>query len=112
MVKIKHLVINNLIVDSLREEDQVDIIRDMNQANISFEIELDDIVFRIYDIRKDDRVLREVLNLEGKEKKDFFDYLRANYWRRREFFNTKLELNKERECLKNGFRALGFDVLD
>ena len=71
-----------------------------------------DIVFRIYDIRKDDRVLREVLNLEGKEKKDFFDYLRANYWRRREFFNTKLELNKERECLKNGFRALGFDVLD
>ena len=48
MVKIKHLVINNLIVDSLREEDQIDIIRDMNQANISFEIELNDIVFRIY----------------------------------------------------------------
>ena len=48
MVKIKHLVINNLVVDLLGKEDQVNIIRDMNQANISFEIELNDIVFRIY----------------------------------------------------------------
>ncbi len=71
-----------------------------------------DVVFKVYDIRKDDRSLREVLNMEEKEKADFFDYLRANYWRRREFFNTLLKLKTENKHLKNSFRALGFDVLD
>jgi len=71
-----------------------------------------DVIFRVYDIRKDDRRLRKVLNLEGKEKKDFFDGLRSNYWKRREFFNTRLKLKTENENIKNSFRALGFNVLD
>jgi len=71
-----------------------------------------DVVFRVYGIKKDDRKLRQILNLEGKEKRDYFDALRANYHIRREFFNTCLKLNTENERLKNRFRALGFDVLD
>ena len=71
-----------------------------------------DVVFRVYDIKKDDNKLRKILNLEGKEKKDFFDALRANYRVRREFFNTRLKLSTENENLKNNFRALGFDILD
>ena len=69
-----------------------------------------DIVFKIYDIREDDIRLREILNLEGQEKKKFFDGLRASYRVRREFFNTGLKLSTENDNLKNGFRALGFDV--
>jgi len=80
--------------------------------NENFSEIIAEVVFKVYDIKKDDSKLRKILNLEGKEKKNFFDYLRANYWIRREFFNTKLELKTENECLKNGFRALGFDVLD
>jgi len=71
-----------------------------------------DIVFRVYDVREDDRRLRQILNLEGQEKNKFFDGLRANYRVRREFFNTRLKLNTESKHLKNSFRALGFDVLD
>jgi len=69
-------------------------------------------VFEVYDIKKDDRKLREILNLEGLEKKKFFDGLRANYHVRREFFNTRLKLDTKDERLKKGFRALGFDVLN
>jgi len=71
-----------------------------------------DVVFRVYDIKKDDGKLREILNLEGKEKRDYFDALRANYHIRREFFNTCLKLNTENDRLKNSFRALSFNVLD
>lgn len=72
---------------------------------------LADVVFRVYDIKKDDVNMKKILSLEGKEKRDFFDGLRANYHVRREFFNTRLKLNTKNERLKNGFRALGFNVL-
>ena len=71
---------------------------------------ISDVVFRVYDIKSDDDKLRKILNLEGKEKKNFFDSLRANYRVRREFFNTRLKLSEGNERLKNSFRALGFDV--
>ncbi|MBN1695616.1 4-phosphoerythronate dehydrogenase [candidate division WOR-3 bacterium] len=78
--------------------------------NENFAAIMSDVVFRVYDIKKDDNKLRKILNLEGKEKKDFFDALRANYRVRREFFNTRLKLSTENENLKNNFRALGFDI--
>lgn len=73
---------------------------------------LADVVFRVYDIKKDDGNMRKILSLEGKEKRDYFDGLRANYHVRREFFNTQLKLNTENENLKNSFKALGFDVVE
>ncbi len=78
----------------------------------SFGASLADVVFKVYDIRKDDGKLRKILNLEEKKKSEFFDALRANYRRRREFFNTRLELNTEDDNLKARFRALGFEVID
>ncbi len=79
--------------------------------NENFSEIMSDVVFEVYDIRKDDNKLRKILNLEGKEKRDFFDALRANYSVRREFFNTSLKLSTENENLKNSFRALGFKVV-
>jgi erythronate-4-phosphate dehydrogenase len=78
----------------------------------SFGASLADVVFKVYDIRKDDGKLRKILNLEEKKKSEFFDALRAKYRRRREFFNTRLELNTEDDNLKARFRALGFEVID
>jgi len=78
----------------------------------SFGASLADVVFKVYDIRKDDGKLRGILNLEEKKKSEFFDALRAKYRRRREFFNTRLELNTEDDNLKARFRALGFEVID
>ena len=72
---------------------------------------LTDVVFKVYDIRKDDEELRKILNLEGKEKDKFFDALRANYRRRREFFNTRIKLNTKDDNIKNKCRALGFEVI-
>ncbi len=80
--------------------------------NENFAETIAEVVFGIYDIKKDDKNMRKILNLEGKEKRKFFDGLRANYWRRREFFNTRLKLNSDNELLKNSFRTLGFNVLD
>ncbi len=72
---------------------------------------LSDIVFKVYNIRDDDKNLRKILNLEGEEKRSFFDGLRANYHVRREFFNTELELKTKNKHLKNCFSVLGFNVL-
>ena len=72
---------------------------------------LTDVVFKVYDIRKDDEELRKILNLEGKEKDKFFDALRANYRRRREFFNTRIKLNTKDDNIKNKCRAQGFEVI-
>ena len=80
--------------------------------NQSFTEILADIVFRVYDIKKDDLNMRKILSLEEKEKMDYFDGLRAGYNIRREFFNTRLKLNTENENLQDGFRALGFDVFE
>lgn len=80
--------------------------------NESFTEVLANVVFRVYDIKKDDSNMRKILNFEGKEKKNFFDGLRKNYLIRREFFNTRVKLNTKDERLKNGFKVLGFDVLD
>ena len=79
--------------------------------NDNFTEILSDIVFRIYDPREDGKKLREILDLEGQEKRNFFDGLRANYRVRREFFNTQLKLDTKDERLNKIFRALGFDVL-
>jgi len=80
--------------------------------NDNFAEIISDIVFDVYDIEKDDKNLRKILNLEGQEKRKFFDSLSANYHVRREFFNTRLKLDTKDERLKKGFRALGFDVLN
>jgi len=71
---------------------------------------LADVVFKVYDIRKDDGNLRKISSLEGKEKSKFFDSLRANYRIRREFFNTRLVFYEGKGNLKSKFGTLGFDL--
>ena len=54
------------------------------------EATLAEVVRRIYDIREDDAALRKVLQLPEAEQGPYFDRLRKEYPRRREFPNTRI----------------------
>jgi erythronate-4-phosphate dehydrogenase len=60
------------------------------------------VVKRVYDISADDATLRA--NVRD------FDYLRADYPIRREFFNTGLVLHGASDALRQTFAALGFKM--
>ncbi len=60
------------------------------------------IIERVYDIVADDAALRAGIQQ--------FDKLRAEYWKRREFFNISLVLQGATEQLRAKFAALGFKM--
>jgi len=62
----------------------------VDEGNVSEQELLLDAVRRIYDIKADDRKLREILSLQPEKRADFFDKLRRDYLIRREFQNTKI----------------------
>ncbi|NNG12444.1 MAG: 4-phosphoerythronate dehydrogenase PdxB [Halobacteria archaeon] len=69
------------------------------------------VVFNSYDIRHDDRRLRELLSLEPAERAGYFDRLRKEYPLRREFSETTLRLGRPQATLRPVFEGLGFKVL-
>lgn len=72
---------------------------------------MDDTVRAIYDIELDDSKLRKVLTLSSEDAGEYFETFRKRYFKRREFFNTKLKLNTRDVEIKARFRALGFDLI-
>ena len=62
----------------------------VNEENFSEQKLLLNAVRRIYDIKTDDKNLREILNLPSEKKAFVFDKLRRDYPVRREFQNTKI----------------------
>jgi erythronate-4-phosphate dehydrogenase len=68
-------------------------------------------VFHAYDIRRDDRRLRELLNLIPAERPGYFDRLRKEYPVRREFSETTLRLGRRHAALRPVFGGLGFKVI-
>ena len=66
------------------------------------------LVSQVYDISKDDRVLRDHMATF-----DNFAKIRKNYWTRREFSAVSVKLQKDQESLelKNAIHALGFDLV-
>ena len=67
---------------------------------------------KVYDIEEDDRRFRQILSRRERERRGFFDALRANYHVRREFHNTKLLFNNCSEALKKKLAGLGFIIND
>ena len=67
-------------------------------------------VFHCYDVRRDDRRLRELLTLEPAERPGHFDRLRRDYPVRREFSEVPLRLGPRQAGLRPVFEGLGFDV--
>lgn len=62
----------------------------------------------VYDIMKDDAAMRGMLSLPGAERGAYFDKLRKNYGRRREFFNTRIRLSAVNPGLTRRLSGIGF----
>lgn len=74
------------------------------------EYKLLEIVKKVYDIRRDDKNLREILNLNIQSSGYYFDQLRKEYPIRREFYNTKVILPFCKRLLLDPIQSLGFNV--
>ncbi len=68
------------------------------------------IVRKIYDIRNDDSVLRDMLKVPADKRAACFDRLRKEYPVRREFQNTKVLVKKVDRRLIEKIRGIGFQV--
>ena len=66
-----------------------------------------DTIRKLYDIERDDKSIRKMLNLRGEERGHYFDRLRKEYPIRREFFNTTLTFMSSKNFIDK-FLSLGF----
>jgi len=64
----------------------------------------------VYDIMADDAAMRGLLDRPVDERRVFFDRLRKEYPRRREFQNTVVALDGENDALRATLRGIGFQV--
>ena len=69
-----------------------------------------DTVSKIYDITSDDADMRKLIEKQNTEQGAFFDLLRKNYPRRREFHNTIITDASEKNA--DILEAIGFEVSD
>ena len=72
--------------------------------------ELRKAVLSVYDIREDDKRLRKIITLPAEERGKYFDRLRKEYPRRREFHNTRVQVNPPNTALANALAGLGFTI--
>jgi erythronate-4-phosphate dehydrogenase len=62
----------------------------------------------LYDIKKDDRMLRQIIKEPAEKRGAYFDALRENYPVRREFQNTVVSVKDKN--LQEVFAGLGFKL--
>ncbi len=80
----------------------------VNGAAEDPESALRDAVRRVYDIRTDDQAMRGLFRVSEAEQGVFFDRLRKEYPRRREFFNTHAIITPANPGLATLFSGVGF----
>ena len=76
----------------------------------SVQAEVAAIVARVYDILEDDKCIRALLRMAEGERGEYFDRLRKEYPRRREFHNTDATVLPLNTAMVNMLRGLGFKV--
>lgn len=64
----------------------------------------------VYPIREDDARMRALLELPDSEQGTYFDRLRKEYPRRREFYNTRVTLSSSNAALEATLRGIGFTL--
>jgi erythronate-4-phosphate dehydrogenase len=82
----------------------------INPELISEQDVLREAVRKIYDIKKDDLALREILNKAAGERGEFFSQLRENYPIHREFQNTPIVLDNAFGMVREKLAGIGFKV--
>ena len=73
---------------------------------------LNNLVSKIYNIKADDDLMREMINKTKAEKVFYFESLRKDYPLRREFTNYKISIAKEKSYLKNTLEQLRFKIIN
>lgn len=68
-------------------------------------------VYAVYDIAHDDRALRGLLSLPADERPAYFDRLRKEYPRRREFHNITARVHPSNAAVSERLAGLGFKVV-
>jgi Domain of unknown function (DUF3410). len=76
----------------------------------TIEKDLDQIVSKIYPIRRDDKLMRKMLNMSREERIKYFDLLRKDYPIRREFNNYRIELKNSDGKTKKILTNLRFNI--
>jgi erythronate-4-phosphate dehydrogenase len=64
----------------------------------------------VYDVRRDDRALRRLSDMSARERPAYFDRLRRDYPRRREFHNTRVILPEDKKGWGPLFSGAGFQL--
>lgn len=82
------------------------------QLENNFEQTLNDIFHTIYDIKRDDDDMRNMIGMQENERPKYFDALRKNYPLRREFSNYKIKLNSKDDELLKIVKAFRFNIID
>jgi erythronate-4-phosphate dehydrogenase len=82
----------------------------INPELISEQDVLREAVEKIYDIKKDDSALREILNKAAGERGEFFSQLRENYPIHREFQDTPIVLDNAFGAVGEKLAGIGFKV--
>jgi erythronate-4-phosphate dehydrogenase len=72
---------------------------------------LADTVRKIYNIREDDSLLRQISEKPKESRGNYFDGLRKNYAVRREFQNTKVIIENKNSSLAKKLEGIGFKTI-
>ncbi len=106
--------------DFLPPSDVPEVVLSAEQLNAPFRTVINDVVQEVYVITRDDLNMRQLLTLPDEQRGAFFDRLRKEYPRRREFQNTTVRLSgpwrpqpaREAACqeLAEVLTGIGFQV--
>lgn len=66
----------------------------------------------VYDIRRDDARMRQLMKLSQEERKQRFDAMRKHYSERREFSTLKVDASRCDQTVQSQLAALGFHLAD
>ncbi len=80
----------------------------INGAAVDRPAEIRKAVFSVYDVRKDDAAMRGILQEAQPARGKYFDALRKNYPRRREYLLTRVRVEPQNQDLVRCLAGLGF----
>jgi erythronate-4-phosphate dehydrogenase len=75
-----------------------------------FESGLNDLISSVYSIKDDDNRMREIITMDKDERIRYFDLLRKNYPRRREFNNYTVDSSNLSKSMQNILKKLRFKL--
>jgi hypothetical protein len=73
---------------------------------------LNGLTSKIYNIKKDNELMKQMINKSRDEQSLYFNELRKNYKTRREFSNYTIEMYKDNSAIKEVLEQLRFKLIN